>query len=276
MNGIDCSTKLTSVTAQALKSAGVQAVGRYLGRTLWNGLTPEEARAIHDAGLSLFLIWELAPTKKSYFTYAEGISDAAQAIAEAAYLGAPNGVAIYFTVDYDAQGGDLGAIVDYFQGVRDGIGGKYLVGAYGSHRVMQALKVDRYFQTYAWSYGHKANCNIYQYQNDVMLAGVAVDKDYVNEDAGLWKGDDETMDHAVVYFTVNDFSIAKVVADKLGGCAMFCRNASNANIHKDAMAAKHLVVIGGAEVTDHSNVTNCCGAHAEDTAIKAAQYAQTL
>lgn len=90
------------------------------------------------------------------------------------------------------------------------------------------------------------------------------------------EGEEETMDHAVVYFTVNDFSIAKVVADKLGGCAMFCRNASNTNIHADAKSAKHLVVIGGAEVTDHPNVTNCCGFDAPETAIKAAQYAQTL
>ncbi|EGW36420.1 hypothetical protein, partial [Desulfosporosinus sp. OT] len=106
--------------------------------------------------------------------------------------------------------------------------------------------------------------------------GIAVDRDYVNEDAGLWKEEDETMDHAVMYFTVNDFSIAKIVADKLGGCAMFCRNANNASIHKDAMAAKHLVVIGGAEVKNHQNATNCCGTHAEDTAILAAQYAQAL
>lgn len=60
------------------------------------------------------------------------------------------------------------------------------MGLYGSYNVITHVKADRYFQTNAWSCGQKANCHIYQYQNDVTLAGVAVDRDDVNEDAGLW------------------------------------------------------------------------------------------
>lgn len=91
----------------------------------------------------------------------------------------------------------------------------------------------------------------------------------------LKNGDDFQMEHAVVYFTDRDFSSARIISDKLGGCAMFCRNATS-NIHPDAKASKHLVIVGGPECTDHSNVDNKTGDHAEDTAILAAQYAKTL
>ena len=82
-------------------------------------------------------------------------------------------------------------------------------------------------------------------------------------------------DHAVVYFTDTDFSSARIVSRKLGGCAMYCRDGNNANIHKDIKNCKHPVIVGGAEM-DTQGATNCCGLHAEDTAIKAAQYAKTL
>ena len=242
MEGIDCSTKLTVATTQALKCAGIEAVGRYLGKTLWNGLNLDEIRIIQDAGLSLFLIWELSPTKKEYFSYTKGISDAAGAIAEAIYLGAPDGIAIYFTVDYDAQGGDLGAIVDYFEGVKDGLGGKYLTGSYGPHRVMQALKVDRYFQTYAWSQGcvYEGN-HIYQYSNDVMLAGVAADQDTVSEDAGLW-GVKKMFKDLVIYADGADKRAAEYLADALKA-PMVCVD----NVTPELMAcATNKYKVGGA------------------------------
>ena len=82
-------------------------------------------------------------------------------------------------------------------------------------------------------------------------------------------------DHAVVYFTDTDFSSARIISRKLGGCAMYCRDGNNANIHKDIENCKHPVIVGGAEL-NVSGATNCCGLHAEDTAIKAAEYAKTL
>lgn len=271
MEGIDCATKLTASSAQALKRAGIGAVGRYLGRTLWNGLTPDEVNAIHNAGLSLFLIWELAPTKKAYFTYAKGVSDAAAAIVEAKYLGAPDGIAIYFTVDYDAQPGDMASIRDYFQGVKDGLGSKYLMGVYGSYAVMQSIDADRYFQTYAWSKGQKAPNHIYQYQNDVILAGIAVDRDYVNEDAGLWGGEINVgLDVAVLLNTKEDYWAGTDVAAKNGNCAMFIRPA-DLSVPKDAMTVKKLIVIGGAK-TGHPNEVLLSGKTKYDTAACAGEY----
>lgn len=188
MYGIDCSTRLNPTTAQALKNSGVMTIGRYLGYKLglWNSITPDEVKAIHDAGMSIFLIFELNPTSVSYFNYEKGLSDAKQAIAEAEFLGVPRGLAIYFTVDYDAQPGDMSSIIDYLQGVRDGLGGKYLLGIYGSYTVIKSVQADRYYQTYAWSGGQTAPNHIMQYKNDVSLAGIKVDQDYVNDDAGLW------------------------------------------------------------------------------------------
>jgi hypothetical protein len=191
MNGIDCATKLNATTAAGLKAEGISVVGRYLGLSSWKGLTPEEVKAIQDAGLAIFPIWETAPTKASYFSYSKGQSDVKAALTELSALGVPQGVALYFTVDYDAQSADMIEICDYFRGVRDGLAGKYLVGAYGSFDVLTALeptgKVDRYYQTYAWSRKkvYRAN-DIYQYQNGVTIGGVEVDKDEVNNATGLW------------------------------------------------------------------------------------------
>ncbi|MDQ7096957.1 DUF1906 domain-containing protein [Desulfosporosinus sp. PR] len=271
MDGIDCATRLTAESAQALKQAGIMAVGRYLGdKQGWaKALTPDEANVILSAGLAIFLIWESEPTNKSYFTSAQGISDAASAIVEVEYLGVPDGVAIYFTVDYDAQANDIASINDYFQGVKNGLGGKYLLGAYGSYVVMKSVTVDRYFQTYAWSGGQTAPNHIYQYSNDVELVGVAVDRDYVNEDAGLWKKGEEEMDVAVVYFTANDYSIAKAIADLHGGCAMFCRN-GNAGVHSDAKKAAKVFNVGGPAL-GWSNEVYMSGDKALDTVNAVAQ-----
>lgn len=87
---------------------------------------------------------------------------------------------------------------------------------------------------------------------------------------------DFEMDHAVVYFTDRDFSSARMIADKLGCCAMYCRNGSNTFVHPDWAKIKHIVVVGGTFDINTATSTNCCGVHAEDTAILAANYAKTL
>lgn len=84
------------------------------------------------------------------------------------------------------------------------------------------------------------------------------------------------MEVAVVYWSARDYSVALLVANKLGSCGMFCRNEVATNIHPDAKNAKRLINIGGPEITDHPNVVNKCGAGAADTAILAAEYAKTL
>lgn len=278
MNGIDCATKLTVASAQDLKQVGIEAIGRYLGRNLWNGLSQDEVKAIQSAGLALFLIWELAPTKVSYFDYAKGLSDAKQAIAEAEYLGAPHGIAIYFTVDYDAQASDMSAIKGYFEGVRAGLEGKYLLGAYGSYAVMQALYAsayapDRYFQTYAWS-GEKqfSGNHIYQYSNDVTVAGVALDKDQVSEDAGLWKEEEDVLEVAILKYSAEDEWAAKDIDAQLGGVANFTRQGEKRVIPAAALSAKKLIIIGGPDITEHPNRVYLSGNTKYDTAAAVGRY----
>ncbi|NLI93353.1 MAG: DUF1906 domain-containing protein [Peptococcaceae bacterium] len=286
MEGIDCSTRLTGNKASALQNSGISAVGRYLGykKQKWSKtIAPEEAQAILNIGVGIFLIWESNPTYSGYFKYDKGVSDARSAIEEAQYLGVPQGIAIYFTVDYDAQTEDMPAIIDYFRGLADGMAGQYLIGAYGSYRVLSALKgssypPDKYYQTYAWSYGQKFPAHIYQYQNGITLKGIEIDRDTVQPDAGLWLKEDDIVEHAVIYFTDRDYSSARIVSRKLGNCAMYCRDGVNTNIHPDVKngIVKHPVIIGGAEYHDNPNTTNCCGENAEDTAALAAKYANTL
>jgi peptidoglycan hydrolase-like protein with peptidoglycan-binding domain len=193
MRGVDCATRVTPDVAAMLKAQGIQAVGRYLGyhTKRWSKtLTPDEVRAIHGAGLSIFSIWESNPTHTEYFSYSRGVSDAQIACTEAKFIGQPKGTAIYFTVDCDAT--EMKPILEYFCGVQSAMHPDYRIGAYGPYRVLVALAEsatppDFYYQTYAWSNGrlfHKVN--LYQYENDVHLYGLDVDKDALFTRIGAW------------------------------------------------------------------------------------------
>ena len=281
MEAIDCSTKLTSTTAAALKAAGIVAVGRYLGfkNMGWSkSLTPDELKVIQGAGLSVFLIWESNPTTAGYFSYSKGVSDAKSALEEAVYLGAPNSTVIFFTVDFDAQTSDMAPIIEYFNGVRDGLNGQYLVGAYGSYSVLQELKAssyapDKYFQAYAWSSGMVFSVNdIYQYQNDVILQGIAVDHDTIKYYSGCWPeiGGNDVLNVAVLLLTKEDYWAGSDVAVKNGNCAIFVRPADE-SVPADAMSAKQLIVVGG-PTTKHPNEVLLSGNTKYDTAAAVAKY----
>ncbi|SPF46959.1 conserved exported hypothetical protein [Candidatus Desulfosporosinus infrequens] len=222
MEAIDCSTILTSTIASSLNAAGIVAVGRYLGYKTqgWSkSISPTELSAIQSSGLSVFLIWESDPTTAGYFSYDQGVNDGGLALAEMDYLGAPKSTAVYFTVDYDAQSSDMAAIIDYFSGVRDGLNGEFLVGAYGSYSVLGALQAssyapDKYWQTYAWSSGMVFSGNdIYQYQNDTTLQGIAVDLDTIQYNSGCWPElEGNIMDYLVLYYGDADLQMAADLA----------------------------------------------------------------
>lgn len=222
MNGIDCASVLTEANIQALKSAGIGAIGRYLGYKYmgWGKcLSATEAERILNAGLGIFPIWEGNPTSVGYFTYAQGAEDAVNAVKEMRYLYAPQGTTIYFTVDYDAQAKDMAAIEGYFEGVQHGLAGRYLMGAYGSYAVLDYLskatyRPDRYMQTYAWSGGKVFPGNhIYQHLCDTTLCGVQVDLDTVNEISGLWGA--KKMFENLVVWGGDDEGSAQLLADYL-------------------------------------------------------------
>lgn len=75
----------------------------------------------------------------------------------------------------------------------------------------------------------------------------------------------DTVKKVVVYFSSGDYSMALAVANALGGCAMFCRNAQAA-AHADAMAADQVFTIGGPKL-GHKNEVYLAGSNAFETAI---------
>lgn len=190
VNAVDC-TGLNPTQIADLVKNGVKTVGRYLSQSSWKGLTLGEVANIKAAGLQIFSIYESNPTKASYFSADKGKSDALDAVSLAKCVGQPEGTAIYFTVDYDAQTCDLKAILSYFQAVKANLSG-YKVGAYGSFTVLNYLHennaADYWFQTVAWSNGNRCNfLNLFQYQCDKQLAGVNVDFDNLEkDDIGAW------------------------------------------------------------------------------------------
>lgn len=190
VSAVDC-TGLSPTQISDLDKNGVKFVGRYLSKSSWKGLTLGEVANLKAAGIKIFSIYETDPTKESYFSTAQGKEDAVEVKALAKEIGQPEGSAIYFTVDYDAQSSDLEAILAYFQSVKANLPG-FKVGAYGSFTVLNYLHehkaADYWFQTVAWSNGQTCSfLNIYQFQCNETLSGVNVDFDKVETaDIGAW------------------------------------------------------------------------------------------
>ena len=78
------------------------------------------------------------------------------------------------------------------------------------------------------------------------------------------KAEGNNVKKVVVYFSSGDYSVALGVANKLGGCAMFCRNGST-GVHADAMAADQVFSIGGPKL-GHKNEVYMSGTGALETA----------
>jgi len=115
--GFDTATKLTADKARALKQAGFEYALRYLGNT-WKGFNKAEAKAIQDAGLKLVSIFQKSANYAGYFSKEQGIRDAKQAQEWAEDVGQPEGTAIYFAVDFDAQGAHLKNVLAYVEGLK--------------------------------------------------------------------------------------------------------------------------------------------------------------
>lgn len=185
--GFDCATKLSLQSAKALKEAGFTYVARYLGES-WKTFDKKEVEAIQSVGLKLISIFQKSANHFSYFSWKQGHLDGKEASEYAKAVGQPKGTAIYFAVDFDAQSKDMAAICDYIEGVKKQLK-DYKLGIYGSSHVMQALKgqADYYWQTYAWSRGKVCDfIHMYQYENNVRVAGVTIDRNEIKQAPGDW------------------------------------------------------------------------------------------
>lgn len=147
--------KQTAQDAACLASKGIRVVLRYYSASAWKRMTPAEGKALAAVGIEIGMFYEDKPTKVGYFTNARGQADGNAAWGYARAMGQPLGSGIYFTVDYDAQAGDLAAITSYFQGVKGALttaaggGHGYAIGVYGSGRVCDAIKKTQALAAYS-------------------------------------------------------------------------------------------------------------------------------
>lgn len=167
---------------QALAADGVKLVSRYLA-PLPNPkvVTGAEITALHAAGIAVLLNWEASGTAAQGGA-AQGAQDGAAAAAMAETLGAPHGLTVFYSVDFDAQSGDFAALRAYFAAINTATAGRYRVGVYGSGDVVDELKIwglaAAFWQTYAWSGTYLSpNADLYQYHNNATLPGVGVSVD---------------------------------------------------------------------------------------------------
>ncbi|WNR47032.1 glycoside hydrolase domain-containing protein [Paenibacillus roseipurpureus] len=188
--GFDCSTPLTAQKATAFASNGYQFVARYLVPSGYKALTKQEAIAISAAGMNVVSVYETIANRALGGRDA-GLEDGAIALQVASQVGQPEGSCIYFAVDFDATPSQMAAVIAYIQGASEATP-TFTTGVYGSYAVMEAVRAagacSHFWQTYAWSAGKKSTfIQIYQYLNDVMANGIAVDYDESYGNEGWWR-----------------------------------------------------------------------------------------
>lgn len=160
-NAFDCSTPLTIASAQALRAAGYQYVGRYLanvpGSSLNKMIQPMELFSILSAGLRVFPIFQYYGGSVEYFTKAIGQRDGQVAHKAAIGHGFPARTVIYFAVDFDATQAEINSnIIPYFQGVNRALAqldNRYILGVYGSRNVCADLSRDPISARYSFVSG---------------------------------------------------------------------------------------------------------------------------
>lgn len=165
---------------------GLYAVGkRFAGRYLGPGsgpklLTPAEAIALRDAGLSIVALVE-GGEQDALSGFPTGKLHAEMALRHATQVRMPDGHPFYAAVDFDVQAAQWDRVLDYFAGFASVLGGQR-VGLYGGYQAMVWAARDQaarwLYQTYAWSGGRwYVGRNVEQYRNTVSLVGGTVDLD---------------------------------------------------------------------------------------------------
>ncbi|WP_289143088.1 DUF1906 domain-containing protein [uncultured Brevibacillus sp.] len=177
-----------------MAAAGMKFVCRYLVPTsmAWKRLTRQEAEAITAAGMKVVSVFQRGANDAAGGAV-NGTRDGKAAFQEAKLIGQPEGTAIYFAVDYDAQPKDYGALEAYLKAAAKELPG-YFVGVYGSFAVVEEMgrrgACQRFWQTYAWSKGRLSQAaNLYQYKNGQTLAGHQVDFNDGLGNEGWWDTD---------------------------------------------------------------------------------------
>jgi Rv2525c-like, glycoside hydrolase-like domain len=151
---IDTNTSCLGKT-QLLKKKNIDTVGRYYRVATHPefAITKAEALELSNAGIKIFTVFEEHGKKADLpLTKAQGRSDGSKALNQATNIGQPEGSAIYFAVEGLPSGytsADLPGIRDYFSGVKEAIGGKYVLGVYGDGIVCKTM-LNENFCRFTW------------------------------------------------------------------------------------------------------------------------------
>jgi hypothetical protein len=176
----------------SLRGAGFTFAVRYLSDYPQKNISRAEADALEAAGIDVVANWEGDGHQEILDGWTGGVHAATVGAAEAAAAGMPSNRPIYFSIDFDAQPYQQGAVNAFMDGAASVIG-RARVGAYGSYGVISRLfdagKITFGWQTYAWSYGAwDPRAALRQIQNDGACGGGCDVDQAVSADFGQWRG----------------------------------------------------------------------------------------
>lgn len=160
-------------------------VMRYLGPSSnKKTLTLAEAARLRKVGLRIGVVWETVANRAAAGLSA-GKSDALVAAKEAAGLGIPTTVPIFFAVDFDATVAQVRA---YFQGIA-AAKIAHPIGVYGSAKITEGIGGEHLaayrWQTVAWSGGARdAAANLLQTVEKSPVAGC--DVNHLQHQLPMW------------------------------------------------------------------------------------------
>jgi len=143
--GFDADQDCSRVAA-LLKERGGGFIARYL-----KNLSLAEAGAILHAGLEILLIFETT-AERALDGAGAGAADGAKARNMAAALGAPQGVAIVATVDFDATEAQEPTVLTYLRGFKAGLAGQAKLMVYANGAICAAA-LDGRVADYTWLAG---------------------------------------------------------------------------------------------------------------------------
>lgn len=143
------------IAPAALKAAGCSVVMRYITPQTapWpKSMRTAEARELLAAGFPIGVNYETT-ANRMLGGAAAGHPDALASLANLAALGAPAGLKVWFSADWDTQPGQVSLVLDYLHAAADVLGGKQYVGLYGGYRDVAAAADAGFaiWQTVAWS-----------------------------------------------------------------------------------------------------------------------------
>ncbi len=179
-------------TIQSLMDSGKTFAARYVGLgSTDKRLTPDEARALTEAGVSIVAVCE-GTTDFMLGGAGAGHDAALRALGDASRCGMPADRPIYFACDFNVSSGQWPAIAAFLDGAA-GVLGRRGVGIYGGTNALMwarnSAKALWYWQALGWQNGVQLDwAHLRQVRNGVPFGGGTVDLDIAQTiDYGQWR-----------------------------------------------------------------------------------------